>query len=160
MMIVEGYNLQDLFEGVDGLISFGDDPRKHLPTKGSIVYTIWDKEGRFIYVGISGLQKSFEKRNPQSRMVSHTSGRRSGDQFCIYIHDSFVIPELLKDGSFVPERGALDELTKSHIQANLSYRFLVFDSNDSDAIVRRLEKQIQTGACGIKPLLNGIILSQ
>ena len=47
-MIVEGYNLQDLFEGVDGLISFGDDLRKHLPNMGSIVYTIWDKEGRII----------------------------------------------------------------------------------------------------------------
>ena len=155
-MIIDGHDLSGLFKEVDGLISFGDDPRKHVPTKGSIVYTVWDKEGRFIYVGISGLQKSLEKRNPQSRMVSHSSGRRSGDQFCVYIHDFFVIPELIKGGGFVPERGALDKLTKSYIQTNLSYRFLVFESDDGDAVVRGLERQIQAGVCGIKPLLNGL----
>ena len=28
-MIIDGYDLSSLFKEVDGLISFGDDPRKH-----------------------------------------------------------------------------------------------------------------------------------
>jgi hypothetical protein len=49
---------------------------------------------------------------------------------------------------------SLIKLSYSCIQANLPHRFLVLDSNVGDAIVRRLERQIQAGACGIKPLLN------
>jgi hypothetical protein len=89
-------------------------------------------------------------------MVSHASGRRSGDQFCVYIHDYFVIPELIKNGSFEPSRGILDKLTKNYIQSHLIYRFLAYESDDSDVIVRNLEKRIQAGACGTKPFLNGI----
>jgi hypothetical protein len=155
-MTIDGHNVSSLFEGEDGLISFDEDPRKYIPNKGSIIYTVWDREGNFIYVGISGLQKSIEKRNPQSRMVSHASGRRSGDQFCVYIHDYFVIPELIKNSSFEPSRGILDKLTKNYIQSNLNYRFLAFESNDSEVVVRKLEKRIQAGACGIKPFLNGV----
>ena len=155
-MTIDGHNVSILFEGKSGLISFSEDPRIHVPTKGSVIYTVWNREGNFTYVGISGLQKSVEKRNPQSRMISHASGRRGGDQFCVYIHDYFVIPELVKNGSFEPARGVLDKLTKNYIQSHLSYRFLSFESDDSDAIVRSLEKRIQAGACGIKPYLNGI----
>ena len=136
MIAIDGHNVSNLFEGEDGLISFSEDPRKHIPTKGSIIYTVWDKEGNFIYVGISGLQKSIEKRNPQSRIISHASGRRSGDQFCVYIHDYFVIPELVKSGSFEPSRGILDKLTKNYIQSHLYYRFLSFESHYSDVIAR------------------------
>ena len=155
-MEIDGHNVSSLFEGVDSLISFSEDPRKHIPTKGSVIYTVWDREGNFIYVGISGLQKSIEKRNPQSRMISHASGRRSGDQFCVYIHDYFVIPELVKNGSFEPAKGVLDKLTKNYIQGHLNYRFLSFESDDSDVIVRSLEKRIQAGDCGKKPYLNGV----
>ena len=155
-MNIDGHNVSSLFEGESGLISFSEDPRKHIPKKGSVIYTVWDREDNFIYVGISGLQKSVEKRNPQSRMISHASGRRSGDQFCVYIHDYFVIPELVKNSSFEPSRGILDKLTKNYIQSNLNYRFLAFESNDSEVVVRKLEKLIQAGACGIKPFLNSI----
>lgn len=154
-MYLDGHNLSALFEGTDGLISFAENPRKYIPSKGSIIYTVWDSSGAFIYVGISGLQKLKARRNPQSRMVSHASGRRSGDQFCIYIHDFFVVPELIKSGEFIAKKGELDALTKRFIRNNLYYRFLAFESIDSDRIVRKLEKQLQAGACRAKPLLNG-----
>lgn len=96
-----------------------------------MIYAVWDRKDNFIYIGISGIQKSIEKRNPQSRMVSHASGRRSGDQLCVYIHDYFVIPELVKNGSFKPARGILDKLANKYIQTNLNYRFLAFESDDS-----------------------------
>ena len=153
--ILDGHNISDLFDFNNSPISFSEDPRNHIPTKGSIIYTIWDKNDKFIYVGISGLQLSSEKRNPLSRMISHKSGRRSGDQFCVYVHDYFVVPKLISEGSYKPSRGYLDELTKDYIQRNLSYRFCGFDTDNSIEIVQNLENKIKTGVFGYKPLLNG-----
>jgi hypothetical protein len=143
---VDGHDLSDLFDSIP--ISFRDDCRKHIPTTGSVIYTVWNQEKDFIYVGISGLQKSLEKRNPQSRIQSHTRGRRSGNQFCIYVHDFYVIPEIVKKSAYEPSRGHLDSLTKEYIQKNLSYRFKSFQNEDSVKIVRNLEKEIQKGIFG------------
>lgn len=153
--IIDGHDLSDLFDTSISPISFADEPRKYVPTSGSIIYSVWDKDEKFIYIGISGLQKSLERRNPLPRMVSHASGIRSGDQFNVYIHDFFVVPKLVKSGEYEPVKGALDKLTKAYIQENLSYRFVDFQSDDSDVIVRRLEKKIQSGALGLSPSLNG-----
>ena len=94
--VLDGYDLSALFDETTNPISFAEDPREHVPNRGSIIYSVWDTDEKFIYIGISGLQKSLEKRNPLSRIVAHASGRRSGDQFCIYIHDFFVIASLTK----------------------------------------------------------------
>ena len=153
--ILDGYDLSKLFDNSTKPISFAEDPRKYISNNGSIIYSVWDKDDKFIYIGISGLQKLLEKRSPLSRMVSHCSGMRSGDQFCVYIHDFFVIPNLLKEKDYKPERGSLDKLTKQYIHENLSYRFISFNSENSDSIVRKLENEIKSGALGLKPLLNG-----
>ena len=89
-------------------------------------------------------------------MQSHASGRRSGDQFCIYIHDIFVIPGLIKTGEYESERGWLDKVTQKYIHDNLRYRFVSFLSDDSDVIVRRLENKIKKGDMGFTPKINGI----
>ena len=88
-------------------------------------------------------------------MISHASGVRSGDQFNVYIHDFYVIPTLVQSGNYEPAKGVLDKLTKDYIHQNLSYRFVSVQSDDSDVIVRSLEKQIQSGAFGLTPKLNG-----
>ena len=151
----DGHDLSSLFDNSVPPISFSEDPINHIPKTGSIIYSVWDKDDNFIYIGISGLQKQLDKRNPLKRMRAHASGRRSGDQFCVYIHDFYVISQLVELGSYTPSRGALDKLTKDYIHQNLSYRFVSFQSDDSDAIVRDLEKKIQSGAFGITPILNG-----
>ena len=158
--VLDGFDLSALFDFSISSISFSEDPRRHIPNKGSIIYSVWDKDEKFIYIGISGLQKSLEKRSPLSRMISHASGRRSGDQFCIYIHDFYVIPKLIEKGEYSPSIGVLDKLTKDFIQSNLSYRFVGFETDDSDEIVRRLENQIKSGAFGFSPLLNGTTPTQ
>ena len=158
--ILDGHDLSGLFDTSISPISFSEDPWRHIPNKGSIIYSVWDKDDKFIYIGISGLQKSLEKRSPLSRMISHASGRRSGDQFCIYIHDFYVIPKLIEKGEYSPSIGVLDKLTKDFIQSNLSYRFVGFETNDSDEIVRRLETQIKSGAFGFSPSLNGTVPPQ
>ena len=155
--ILDGHDLSALFESSISPISFSEDPRGYIPNKGSIIYSVWDKDEKFIYVGISGLQKSLEKRSPLSRMISHASGRRSGDQFCIYIHDFYVIPKLIEKSEYSPSIGVLDKLTKDFIQSNLSYRFVGFETDDSDEIVRKLENQIKFGAFGFSPSLNGTL---
>jgi len=152
---IDGHNLSDLFDTHTPPISFSEDPRTHIPKTGSIIYSVWDHDERFIYIGISGLQKPLEKRDPLSRMVAHASGNRSGDQFCVYIHDFFVIPELIRTGIYTPSRGELDKLTKYYIHNNLYYRFVSFQSDDSDSVVRRLENKIKRGEVGVMPLLNG-----
>ena len=153
--VLDGIDVSALFDSSISPISFSEDPRRHIPNNGSIIYSVWDKNEKFIYIGISGLQKSLEKRSPLSRMISHASGRRSGDQFCIYIHDFYVIPKLIEKGEYSPSIGVLDKLTKDFIQSNLSYRFVGFETDDSDEIVRGLENQIKSGAFGFSPLLNG-----
>ena len=54
-----------------------------------------------------------------------------------------------------PLSGDLKCLDNSYVHQNLSYRFVSFQSDDSDVIVRSLEKQIQSGAFGLTPILNG-----
>ena len=154
--ILDGHDLSALFDTLISPVSFSEKPSKHIPNKGSIIYLVWDKKENFIYIGISRLQKSLEKRSPLSRMVSHASGRKSGDQFCIYIHDFYVIPKLIEKGQYSPSIGVFDKLTKDFIQSNLSYRFVGFETDDSDEIVRRLENQIKSGAFGFSPFLNGV----
>ena len=153
--ILDGHDVSKLFDTSVTPISFSEDPRIHIPNKGSIIYSVWDKDEKFIYIGISGLQKSLEKRSPLSRMISHASGRRSGDQFCIYIHDFYVIPKLIEKGVYTPSIRVLDKLTKEFIQCNLSYRFVEFETDNSDEIVRSLENEIKSGALGLNPILNG-----
>jgi hypothetical protein len=63
-----------------------------VPTSGAGVYSVWDERGQLVYVGAAG-------RNPQGaglagRLRSHASGRRSGDEFCVYVADHYVLPEL------------------------------------------------------------------
>ena len=160
---LDGHDLSDLFSSEKPLISFTDDHTKHVPEYGSIIYTVWDLDEKFIYVGIGGTQtnkdgtpKPLKERKSRSRIKSHSSGRRSGDQFCIYVHDFFVVPELVKSGTFERKRRQLDILTKDYIHRNLRYRVKAFQTEDGIQIVRKLEKEIQRGFFGTPPVLNGL----
>jgi hypothetical protein len=62
---------------------FADWPTAEVPVAGSAVYTIWDRDGTFVYVGMSGRSATATGRGLWGRINSHASGRRSGDQFCI-----------------------------------------------------------------------------
>ena len=127
-----------------------------IPSWGSIIYTVFLDQSEYIYVGIGGLAgKTVKDRNPRSRILQHSQGRRSGDQFCIYIQDFYVIPELI-GSKYTPKKGYLDQLTKDFVQSRLSYRYLVVQTEDSDQVVRRLERELQRDQHGYGvPLLNG-----
>ena len=147
-------NLTPLFDESVPLRTFTLSNINDIPQYGSIIYTVFLDRKEFIYVGIGGLSG---KKDPRSRIKQHTSGLRSGDQFCIYIQDFYVIP-LLFSQPYVPKKGHLDQLTKEFIQKRLTYRYMVFQDDDSDKLVRKLEREIQKNEHGYGfPKLNGVI---
>ena len=89
------------------------------------------------------------------RLNSHASGRRSGDQFCIYICDRFVVPELSVDDKAALRRGdrLLDRLTKAFIHDQLTYRVVV---TSSGAEARELETRVRRDGLvrAGRPLIN------
>lgn len=123
---------------------FSDWPATHFEAGPSGAYTVWN-DAMFLYVGMAWMHR--DDSNPDAvgvfgRLGSHASGRRSGDQFCIYICDRFVVPELSADDMAALRRGErlLDGRTKAFIHDHLTYR-VVITSNGSEA--RELEKRIR-----------------
>ena len=144
-------------------IPFSEWPSDRVPFCAG-VYTIWhDKQ--FLYVGMSGRGWSIQKieqlrkdgvrrKGLFRRLQSHASGRRSGDQFCIYICDCLVLSELSEDelARIVAGRLSLDELTRNYIRQHLSFRFVEMPDGPS---AHALESRIKKGALSAgKPLLN------
>jgi len=153
---MQDLNVCDLFSPSVELQAFSTKNINHIPSFGSIIYTVFLDGAEYIYVGIGGLSgKSVQDRNPRSRIIQHAQGRRSGDQFCIYIQDFYVIPAIISK-PYEPKKGYLDTLTKEFIQSRLTYRYLVIQTEDSDKVVRSLERELQNNEHGFGvPILNG-----
>jgi hypothetical protein len=89
-----------------------------------------------------------------TRLNSHASGRRSGDQFCVYICDRFVVPHLSAQQQAQIADGALslDALTRRLIHGRYEYRFVI---TPDGAAAFALEREVQRGALSVgKPFLN------
>jgi hypothetical protein len=139
---------------------FSEWPNPTVPTFGAGVYAIWHNDGRFIYVGMSGrgiTAETVHRNTPQgiyTRLQSHASGRRSGDQFCVYVADRLVLPILSSDdiASIASGRHQMDAFVRRYIHENLSYRFVLVP-NGSTAYA--LERTIKRGEWDHgRPLLN------
>src|SRR5208283_3819779 len=114
------------------LYSFRDWPNPDVPRHGAGVYTIWHQDGRFIYVGMSGraITKDTAISTPYgiyTRLRSHASGCRSGDQFSVYVADRLVLPTLSQPEipSIAAGEHRMDAFVRRFIHENLSYRFVV-----------------------------------
>jgi len=142
---------------------FADWPNPKVPAVAAGVYTIWDAK-QFIYVGMSGRwltavdidppDQPVNARGLKARLDSHARGRRSGDQFCVYICDRFVVPRLDVDQQAQIGEGILllDKLTRQYIHDRLAYRFKVMTDG---AMALALEREIQRGKLPPgKPFLN------
>jgi hypothetical protein len=139
---------------------FADWPNLAVSTFGAGVYTIWHTDGRFIYVGMSGRGITVEtsRRNtPQgiyTRLQSHASGRRSGDQFCVYVADRLVLPTLSQDDitAIASGRHQMDAFVRRYIHENLCYRFVLLPDG---AAAYAVEAEIKRGGWEHgRPLLN------
>jgi hypothetical protein len=139
---------------------FRDWPNPAVPQFGAGVYTVWDSEDRFIYVGMSGrgiTSKTVPRNSRQglhTRLHSHFGGRRSGDQFCVYVGDRLILPNLSQADIAEISRGRhqMDSHIRSYIHANLGYRFVMVPDART---ALDIEKTIRSGAwLEDKPLLN------
>jgi len=140
--------LEELETG--SLYWFADWPIAAVPRTGAIIYTIWNREGQFLYVGMAGRgEQTARGSGPFGRLASHASGRRSGDQFCIYVADRLVLSALhnrlaeIASGSLL-----LDLETRAFIRANLGFRFV---SVENGRAALELERQVQQGALKAGP---------
>jgi hypothetical protein len=113
-----------------------------IPGSGAGVYTIWDDAGGLVYAGVAG-------RNPAgkglaSRLRSHASGRRSGDQFCVYVADHYVLPELSREQieAIRDSRLSMDALVREKIHGAFGFRFVVVPDY---AVAMRIESAIKSG---------------
>jgi hypothetical protein len=156
---------QELLRALDAGPShrFADWPNPAVPKVAAGVYTVWES-GRLIYAGMSrraltpeGIDAPDEPTKAKglwTRLNSHAMGRRSGDQFCVYVCDRFVVPRLTieQQTEIGDGRLSLDVLTKKYIHDHFDYRYVTLD-NGKDAFA--LEREVQRGALGVgKPLLN------
>jgi hypothetical protein len=129
------------------------------------VYTIWQGD-KLLYVGMAGralteaqiaLERQANRRSPRglfSRLKSHAAGRRSGDQFCLYVCDRLVLPGLTPEEIGKVGDGALklDALVRAYVHEHLSYRFA--ETKDSRRAFT-LEGEIRRGRLRAgKPFLN------
>ena len=152
-----------LAELCDGsLYRFADWPNPAVPNGRIGVYTVW-RDDQLIYVGMAGREPrptgdsgpaSAKLTGLRSRLNAHASGRRSGDQFCIYVFDRLVLPTLSRQQIQDAARGqlSLDALTRQLIRQSLGYRFTLLSDA---AAARAVERQIQRdGLSSEPPLLN------
>ena len=145
------------------LYRFADWPNPAVPNGRIGVYTVWHDD-QLVYVGMAGraISPGAADSEPasgrltglRSRLASHASGRRSGDQFCVYVFDHLILPTLTRqqiDGAALGQL-SLDGLTRQLVRQSLSYRFTLLKDA---ATARAVERQIQReGLASQPPLLN------
>jgi hypothetical protein len=142
---------------------FSDWPNPSVPKVAAGVYSVWEP-GRLVYVGMSGRgleaedidapDEPVKAKGLWTRLDSHASGRRSGDQFCVYICDRFVVPSLSDEqqGQIGDGVLSLDVLTRKYIREHFEYRYVTL-RNGTEALT--LEREVQRGALTVgKPFLN------
>ena len=135
---------------------FRDWPVSAVPRYAAGVYTVWDEEERFIYVGMAGrgadastiIRWSKEGLPPKGlwqRLNAHASGRRSGDQFCIYVADRLVLPRLTPAQLIGISEGTerFDSLVRRYIREHLGFRFR---RTEDGAGALESERKIRVGA--------------
>src|SRR5687768_10811769 len=119
------------------LYPFNIPPSRHIPAISPGVYTVYDSEGKFLYVGMAGADLNEEKiailnqiRGRKSglcdRLTSHSRGYRSGDKFNIYICDLYVLKTLSSEQirAVSEMQLSLDAIIGEYIRNNLFYRFI------------------------------------
>jgi hypothetical protein len=137
------------------LFWFADWPVASVPTSGAVVYTVWNRSGEFVYVGMAGRGETSTTRGsgPFGRLASHASGRRSGDQFCIYVCDRLVLPTVrVRIDDVAAGRFSLDGATRQYVRTELGFR-MTHVTDGREAL--QVERLIQRGALAAgRPLLN------
>jgi hypothetical protein len=156
-------DLSELQEG--RLWPFADFAAAAVPRNIAGVYTIWDAS-TLVYVGIGGTQVRYAEPDDEAeppkpveglrgRLAQHASGDRSGDKFCIYVCDRFVLRSLTSEQFEAVCEGkvSLDHLTRSWIRERYGFRYIETRGGGSQA--RRIENDVRRGVLDAgRPTLN------
>ena len=117
-------------------VPFSAWPDARVPSAAAGVYTVW-RGDQFIYAGMAGRgldeagirvhTQNGARKGLADRLNSHASGRRSGDQFCVYICDRLVLPTLMLDDIQLIGRGelSLEAKVREFVRRELQFRFVV-----------------------------------
>jgi hypothetical protein len=119
------------------------------------VYSIWNGD-ELVYIGMAWRDISLNQKalGLFGRLRSHASGRRSGDQFNIYVCDRYVVPSLGPEEMRRLSEGErfLDGLTRDFIADHLAYRIWIAPDG---ATARSVELMLRAqGLEGKLPTLN------
>jgi hypothetical protein len=136
-------------------------PEDTLPRVAAGVYAIY-KGPRLYYVGMAGKNLTpelIESAEPnkskglRQRLEAHRSGRRSGDQFCAYVADYEIIPNLTpaQQGAIGRRELHVDHLVRGFIRSELKLR-LALTPDGKSALA--LERELIAGGLGEVPELN------
>ena len=70
------------------------------------------------------------QKNLYGRLHQHAGGRRSGDQFCVYVCDRLILPRLNNEEINKVGKGELllDKKVKAFVREQLSYKFIETDN--------------------------------
>jgi hypothetical protein len=136
---------------------FAEWRRSLVPPAAAGVYTIWDMgSAAFVYVGMAG--RKDPKPNTEyglvKRLAKHAWGARSGDRFCIYVQDHFILPQLTRQEmeAIAARRLQLDHLVRAHVRQHFGFRFAETPSG-REALA--IELRLKSGDWpGDRPLLN------
>ena len=92
-----------------------------------------------IYLGNNLEYVGIASANLYGRLNQHARGKRSGDQFCVYVGDRLVMSRLSIDQMKGVFTGlySLDDAIKEFVRSQLSYQYLVVVD---DPTARALEK--------------------
>jgi hypothetical protein len=114
------------------------------------VYTIWDDDDFLAYVGIAYTANPNRQGGLRGRLSSHASGQRSGDRFCVYVADLYVLPRLTQEAIKEIAAGAksFDAEVRDFIRKNFFFRYAV---TDDDQLARQLEVRVKQGALTAGP---------
>ena len=152
-------NIEMIIYQFSSRFSFAEWPNPAIPAVAAGVYAIW-KDDELVYCGMSGREidskakTSLKKYGLITRLSSHASGRLSGDQFCVYVANRFVVPSLKAEELPLFESGniTLDARTKTFIHEHLEYAYALVETS---AEAYELERMARRGdVFGTKPYLN------
>ncbi|MDA7756954.1 GIY-YIG nuclease family protein [Opitutales bacterium] len=118
---------------------FADWPNRDVPKGQPGVYLIY--QGNDLkYVGMASA-------NLYGRLTQHARGRRSGDQFCVYVSDRLVMKNLTDEQIKGISLGtySLDHQIRDFIRTELSYCYVLVSDDPTARALERYGLQIAKG---------------
>lgn len=87
------------------------------------------------------------------RLKSHFQGRRSGDQFCVYVSDRYVLPQLTpaERNAIASGELSMDHKIRAFVRERFSFRYVEVDDYPT---AMRIENAVKAAALGDAPHLN------